>query len=210
MTEGIACCPAAGHNEHAAHPDPKATLMGFFSWVVLLLGSAGILFISRKSLLRPGSHGFYRFFAWEILLVLFARNLSDWFRDALAPHQLVSWLLLVISLVLVIMGVRLLRGRGRQDAARSDPALLGLEKTAQLVTGGLYRYIRHPMYSSLLFLGWGMFFKSPSWIDAGLALACSLFLIATARVEERENLGYFGDAYAVYMRHSKRFIPFVY
>lgn len=184
--------------------------MPFFSWAVLLLGSALIVFVSRKSLRSPHAHGFYRFFAWEILLVLLARNLNDWFRDALAPQQLVSWLLLVISLVLLIMGVRLLRRSGRQDAARSDPALLGMEKTAQLVTGGLYRHIRHPMYSSLLFLGWGIFFKSPSWIDAGLVLACTLLLIATARVEEHENLGYFGEAYARYMRHSKRFIPFVY
>lgn len=184
--------------------------MLFFSWAVFLLGSVGIIFISRKSLLRPGSHGFYRFFAWESLLALFARNLNGWFRDAFAPHQLVSWLLLVISLALVIAGVKLLRGRGRLDVARSDPALLGMEKTASLVTSGLYRYIRHPMYSSLLFLGWGMFFKSPSVIDGGLALLCMLFLIATARVEERENLDYFGETYAAYMRHSKRFIPFVY
>lgn len=184
--------------------------MPFYSWAVLLLGSAVIVYVSRKSILRPRSHGFYRFFAWEILLVLFAQNGNSWFRDPLAPHQLVSWLLLVISLGLVILGVRLLRKTGRQDATRSDPALLGLEKTSQLVTAGLYGYIRHPMYSSLLFLAWGIFFKSPSWLGGGLALLCTLFLTATARVEERENIRYFGGAYAAYMQHSKMFIPFVY
>ena len=38
-------------------------------------------------------------------------------------------------------------GWGRENAA-----LLELEKTSRLVTVGLYRYIRHPLYSSLLFL----------------------------------------------------------
>jgi protein-S-isoprenylcysteine O-methyltransferase Ste14 len=178
--------------------------------ILFIAGTAVLVVISRKSLLRAGSHGFYRFFAWEVLLGMFLLNASGWFRDSLAWNQLVSWALLVVSLALVILGVRLLRAIGRQDAARSDPSLLGLEKTARLVTTGLYRYIRHPMYSSLLFLAWGIFFKSPSWLDAGLALLCTSFLAATARVEERENIRYFGAEYAEYMQRSKIFIPFIF
>lgn len=36
------------------------------------------------------------------------------------------------------------------------------------------------------------------------------FLAATAHIEERENLDYFGMKYAEYMRRSKMFIPFVF
>jgi protein-S-isoprenylcysteine O-methyltransferase Ste14 len=59
-------------------------------------------------------------------------------------------------------------------------------------------------YSSLMFLGWGIFFKSPSWPDAGLAFLCAKFLIATAtaRMDERENINFFGAEYVEYMRHS--------
>ena len=181
-----------------------------FQWSFLLLGSAGIVFISRHSLLKPRSHGFYRFFAWEILLGMFLLNGAGWFRDPLAWYQLVSWALLIISLGLVIEGLRLLREIGKRSAARQEPSLLGLEKTSHLVTIGLYRSIRHPLYSSLMFLSWGIFFKSPSWPDAGLALLCSLFLIATARIEERENINFFGAEYVEYIRHSKMFIPFVF
>jgi protein-S-isoprenylcysteine O-methyltransferase Ste14 len=183
--------------------------MSTLSGIVFSLGSIIILLVSRKSLLHPRSHGFYRFFAWELLLIMLVHNLGDWFHDPMAWYQLISWLLLIISLILVILGVRLLRKIGRQDAERSDPALMGMEKTSQLVTVGLYRYIRHPLYSSLLFLGWGLFFKSPSWLDAGLALLCTGFLVATARVEERENISYFGDQYREYVKHSKMFIPFI-
>ncbi|MBP1693759.1 MAG: hypothetical protein H6Q37_1642 [Chloroflexi bacterium] len=184
--------------------------MSGYSWVVFLLGSVGIIFVSRKSLLQPRSHGFYRFFAWEILLIMLLYNLEGWFHDPLAWHQLVSWVLLIICLVLVIQGVKLLREIGRQEPQRSDPSLIGMEKTSRLVTVGLYRYIRHPLYSSLLFLGWGIFFKSPSWLDAGLVLLCMIFLVATTCVEERENISYFGNEYLEYMKNSKMFIPFVF
>lgn len=181
-----------------------------FLWTSFLFGSAGLVFISRKSLLIPRSHGFYRFFAWEILLMMFLLNVEDWFHNPLAWHQLISWVFLVISLVLVIQGLKLLREIGKQDAIRDDPSLFELEKTSKLVTAGLYHYIRHPLYSSLLFLGWGMFFKSPSWLDAGLVCLCTLFLTATARVEERENINYFGDEYVAYMKQTRRFIPFIF
>jgi hypothetical protein len=57
------------------------------------------------------------------------------------------------------------RTRGRPDASRHDGApLLYFEKTTQLVTTGVFKYIRHPLYSSLLLLAWGVFFKHPSWV----------------------------------------------
>jgi protein-S-isoprenylcysteine O-methyltransferase Ste14 len=178
--------------------------------LLFMLGTIAITYISHRSLFSPNSHGFYRFFAWETLLIMFVHNLGGWFLDPLAWHQLVSWILLIVSLGLVILGVRLLSEVGTLDTYRNDPALLGMEKTSRLVTVGLYRYIRHPLYSSLLFLGWGIFFKSPSWLDAGLALLCTIFLTATARVEEHENIQYFGNDYVEYMQRSKMFIPYIF
>ena len=85
-----------------------------------------------------------------------------------------------------------------------------MEKTTTLVTTGIYRYIRHPLYSSLLFLAWGVFFKSFSWASGSLVVVASLFLVLTARQEEREDLGYFGESYREYRKHTKMFIPHVY
>jgi protein-S-isoprenylcysteine O-methyltransferase Ste14 len=65
------------------------------------------------------------------------------------------------------------------------------------------------MYSSLLLLAWGIFFKAPSWPGAGLVVAATLFLWLTARSEEAEDLRYFGVPYRDYMRHSWMFVPFV-
>ena len=75
---------------------------------------------------------------------------------------------------------------------------------------GLYKYIRHPLYSSLLFLTWGAFLKSPSWLGSGLVAVAMVCLVATARVEEAENIEYFGPVYQEYMKHTKMFVPFVF
>ena len=177
--------------------------------ILFVVATVGNLYVSRAQLRVPGSHGFYRFLAWEAILLLLLLNVRKWVVDPLSPHQLVAWTLLCCSLYLVIAGVRLLRRRGQTTAARTDAALYEFERTTVLVTDGLYRYIRHPLYSSLLFLGWGIFFKDPTWLAGLLVLAASAFLFATARVEETENIRFFGDDYRAYMQRSKMFVPFV-
>jgi len=83
------------------------------------------------------------------------------------------------------------------------------ENTERLVTTGIYRYIRHPMYSSLLFLAWGAFLKSVSITTFVLTGVATLSLVAAAKAEEEENVTRFGQAYKVYMKRTRRFVPFV-
>ncbi len=182
--------------------------------ILIFAGVTGALaWISRASLAAPRSHGFYRFFAWECIVALVLLNavsVAQWFAEPLSPRQLASWLLLMASIVPVILGPRELRIRGRQDAARtSDASLLAFEKTTRLVTSGVYRYIRHPMYSSLLLLAWGIFLKRPDWVAGGLTVVATGFLVATAKAEEGENLRFFGADYATYRQKSRMFIPFI-
>jgi protein-S-isoprenylcysteine O-methyltransferase Ste14 len=170
-----------------------------------------IVFISRRSLRVPWSHGFYRFFAWECIVALFFLNVNFWFWKPFIWHQLISWFLLISSLIPLIYGIRSLRKKGNpvQDR-KGEPQLLSFEKTSTLVTTGIYRYIRHPLYSSLLLLTWGIFFKTSDWLGLGLALIATAFLVATAKADEKECIRFFGSDYAVYMQHTKRFIPFLF
>lgn len=178
--------------------------------VIFLFASLGIIWVSRTSLRNIQHHGFFRFFAWESILTLILLNLEDWFADPFSLRQIISWTFLTVSLALIIQGVRQFRQLGSPDLARHDPALVGIEKTTKLVTSGVYRYIRHPFYSSLLFLGWGAMLKKVSWTSLILALFSTAMLITTARKEERENVVYFGDPYREYMRDTKMFIPFIF
>jgi len=178
--------------------------------IVFIIASAGIVWVSWTSLRNFHSHGFYRFFAWEAILVLILLNLDYWFYAPLSVHQLISWFLLIISIFLVVHGVQLLHTIGKSDDERTDPSLIGFEKTTELVTVGAYQYIRHPLYSSLLFLAWGTFFKHPSSVGVGLAVLATFFLTMTAKVEEGENISFFGDVYRDYMKETKMFVPFLF
>jgi protein-S-isoprenylcysteine O-methyltransferase Ste14 len=181
---------------------------------VFVAVTIALAWISRRPLRSPASHGFPRFFAWEAILVLVLVNfisLQEWFRDPFSARQLASWVLLVGSLVVGVPGVVFLVRRGRPRADRpGDVTLVGIEKTTRLVTTGVFRYVRHPLYSSLLFLAWGVFFKRPGWVAGLLTLCATAMLYATARAEEKEDVRYFGDAYRTYMERSRMFVPFLF
>lgn len=180
-------------------------------WIVFAIASLLLLAISWNSLRNPRSHGFHRFFAWEALLALFLLNAKFWFYKPFSCYQIIAWTLLILSLIPLAFGVYSLRTRGKPaDQREGDPSLLAFEKTTTLVTSGIYRYIRHPLYSSLFLLTWGIFFKSPSLVGGVLSGISTLFLVLTARADEIECISFFGKAYADYMKNTKRFIPFIY
>ena len=179
--------------------------------IVFIISTGLLIYISRASLRQPGSHGFYRFFAWESILLLFLLNVEHWFANPLSWNQLIAWTLLFACLVPLFFGVRSLQARGNPTEERpGDPSLLAFEKTTTLVTSGIYAYIRHPLYSSLFLLTWGIFFKALSLASTALALVATTFLIATARADEQECIQYFGIEYQEYMHKTKRFIPFLF
>jgi protein-S-isoprenylcysteine O-methyltransferase Ste14 len=178
--------------------------------VIFIAVSVFLAYVSRASLFDPRSHGFYRFFAWESILALVLLNARIWFRDPWAVHQVISWLLLTLSAVLVVDGAYVLHTLGKPGRGREDEQLIGIEKTTVLITTGIYRYIRHPIYAAGFYGVWGVFFKDPSWPGAALAVSATVFLVLTAKTEEVECIDYFGSAYREYMRESKRFIPFLF
>jgi protein-S-isoprenylcysteine O-methyltransferase Ste14 len=178
--------------------------------VVFLIGAVILIFLSRDTLRAHKSHGFYRFFAWISILALFTINVEHWFRDPFSAVHIAAWILLLISGYLVAHAFIMLRRHGRPDSTRQDVPLFEIEKTTELVTTGIYAYIRHPLYSSLLFLAWGIALKNFDLYSGLLALITTGFLIATARADEVESINYFGPAYEEYMQKTARFIPFIY
>lgn len=179
-------------------------------WVFFTAGSLLLIAISWKSLQNPRSHGFYRFFAWESILALFLLNARFWFYKPFAWNQILAWSLLLLSLIPLAFGVHSLRTSGEPaNERRGDPSLLAFEKTTTLVTSGIYKYIRHPLYSSLFLLTWGIFFKSPSLLPGILSAISTLFLLLTAKADEAECVQFFGTQYTNYMKHTKMFVPYL-
>lgn len=183
--------------------------MPVFKILMLAAGTLAITWVSHPALKDVRSHGFFRFFAWELILILFVLNVDHWFVDPFSFRQIAAWIMLIISLVLILQGVHLFLRKGRIDRERQAPSLVGIEKTTTLVTSGIYKYIRHPFYSSLIFLAWGIFLKHISWPGTLLIVAVTVFLTLTAKREEVENIEFFGEEYQVYMQKTKMFIPYL-
>lgn len=182
----------------------------FYKTVIFIVLSVGLVLLFRASLFNARSHGFYRFFAFESILILVLLNLDYWFYSPSSFRQIISWVLLISCLFPLLTGALSLQRMGKPGNARSDLSLIGIEKTTKLVTKGIYQYIRHPIYSSLLLGSWGVFLKHLSWVGFGLALVTTILITVTAKIEEAENIGYFGSAYRDYMKNTKMFIPYLF
>jgi len=169
---------------------------------LLACGSLAFIIYSWRYLTNPRVHGFYRFFGWEVSLLLVIFNLPVWFNDPFAPIQIVSWVLLILSIILAMVGFILLGKRGKPRGSFED--------TTTIVSTGLYRYIRHPLYASLILFTLGTGLKNPDLLSLVLTLAATLFYYLTAKVEEEEILVKFGENYREYMKRTKLFIPFIF
>lgn len=169
-----------------------------------------LVFISWRTLSNLKSHGFYRFFSWECIIWLLVSNYTFWFDNPFGIKQIFSWIMLFGAAYLVIAGAILLKKSGKPITDRDEKTLYTFEKTTELIDHGIFRYIRHPLYSSLLFLTWGIFLKNTSVLLLVVALLSTAFLYLTALFDEKECISYFGEKYRDYMKRSKRFIPFVF
>ena len=88
--------------------------------------------------------------------------------------------------------------------------LVAIQPGHALVTGGVYRVIRHPSYLGLLIgsLGWGLAFNT--WVGVLLAAALLPPLIARIHAEESLLAAEFGGEYAAYRGRTWRLVPSVY
>lgn len=176
---------------------------------VFVLLSLPLIYLSWRTLFNFDKHGLYRFLTWESILWIAVQNHRYLQVEQFNLRLLLSSALLVTSLLVVIWAFLTMRREGKISHQRQDDTLFTFEKTTTLVTIGIFRYIRHPMYSSLLCLLWGVLLRN---LEPGLSLVAlfgTLTCVTAALIEERENLDYFGAAYRQYMSRSKRFIPFL-
>jgi len=172
--------------------------------------SLPITILSRRTLFNVKCHGFYRFFSWECILCLLVSNISYWFDHPFKIPQLISWTFLFFSVYLVTTGVIQLKKGSKSDERSGEKTLYQFEKTSELIEKGIYKQIRHPLYSSLLFLTWGIFLKQTTAFLLFVSMIATIFLFLTAIFDEKECTLYFGDQYKEYMKRTKRFIPFVF
>jgi protein-S-isoprenylcysteine O-methyltransferase Ste14 len=118
-------------------------------------------------------------------------------------HPLFAWLGLFFAIAALGMFHLTHRALGRNWSISLD-----VREGHQLITDGVYRRVRHPMYAAFWLWAIAQALLLPNWIAglAGLVGFGTLFFGRVAR-EERMMLEAFGDSYRAYMARTGRVFP---
>jgi len=112
---------------------------------------------------------------------------------------------LVLEAAGIALGVWSLAVMGRKNLNIAPTVRDG----AQLITGGPYRLIRHPMYASVLLTAWALILDQFSLLRLVAGLILTADLMIKMMYEEGILKGHFRD-YPAYMEKTKRIIPFIF
>ncbi|MFA5359978.1 MAG: isoprenylcysteine carboxylmethyltransferase family protein [Patescibacteria group bacterium] len=86
-------------------------------------------------------------------------------------------------------------------------ALLGSYKTEKLIQSGVYKIVRHPIYSADIVLGWGIFLFWPTVIVLLSVILLDIILFCWMHLEEKVLIEKFGNDYLEYKKKVPMFLP---
>ncbi|PKG38950.1 methyltransferase family protein [Psychromonas sp. Urea-02u-13] len=114
----------------------------------------------------------------------------------------------IVGLFLMVLGAlialsALMANRPGNFNVRPKP-----KETGALIVHGPYKFIRHPMYSSLIFGSLGFLFCQFSFWKLGAWLLLIVVLVLKARFEEKALCAHYA-AYHVYQKSNKALIPWI-
>src|SRR5712691_12821079 len=98
--------------------------------------------------------------------------------------------------------------RSHADLGTNWSITLEVREQHRLITQGIYRRIRHPMYLALVLYSIGQALVIPNWVAGPSNLIAFAILFALrVRAEEKMMVDEFGDEYAAYTARTKRLVP---
>ncbi len=113
---------------------------------------------------------------------------------------LVGQLLALLALVIGLLQTGIWSFLGFEQMLNPSPS-----STSKLVTGGLYRWVRHPLYTAGLVFIWLTPIMTSSLLALNIGL--TIYLVVGAIYEERKFVREFGAAYTNYRQRTPMLIP---
>lgn len=167
----------------------------------------GLMFRARGVREQAYKTSVDRFLGWLAELGLIAALVylfTDWL--AFADYPIFPWLGWA-GVPILGVGIWLIWSAHR-DLDLSWSPHVEIQRGQKLITGGVYRHIRHPMYAGYLLFGIGGMMTLANWI-AGPAFFFLFGLLYLQRVRREEDLmlAQFGEKYQRYMQHTGRLLP---
>ena len=98
--------------------------------------------------------------------------------------------------------------KSHADLGTNWSVTLEVRERHRLITQGVYRRIRHPMYSALVLYSVGQALVIPNWV-AGPSTGVAFAILISLRIHAEEKMmsETFGDEYAEYEARTKRLVP---
>jgi protein-S-isoprenylcysteine O-methyltransferase Ste14 len=139
------------------------------------------------------------------VMVLPLCYLAGWLPTAM-DYSLQSWL--IYTGVALQLPYLWLFYRSHADLTRNWSPGLEIRRGHELVTEGVYRHIRHPMYTAIAISAFAQPLLLQNWIAGppGL-LMTTLFLLVRVPAEERMMVNHFGDDYKSYRQRTGSLFP---
>jgi protein-S-isoprenylcysteine O-methyltransferase Ste14 len=145
-----------------------------------------------------------------LLIAALLLGRGEWFGHSLLREQFVPHTTLVYSLGLAVAGSgAMLAILSRLLLGRNWSATVQVKQEHELITGGPYRFVRHPIYTGLLLLFLGNAVMVGDW--RGL-LAVAIVFVSFWRKLQLEEVwltAHFGESYRLYRARTKALIPAV-
>ncbi len=117
------------------------------------------------------------------------------------PWDIIIVILLIVGLVMAVSA--------RRTLASNWSGQVAIKEGHELVTQGLYHYVRNPIYTGILLmaLGTALAFDTLSALIGFAVVLLGIYF--KVRGEERILAGHFGTQYASYKQNTKALIPFL-
>jgi protein-S-isoprenylcysteine O-methyltransferase Ste14 len=84
------------------------------------------------------------------------------------------------------------------------------EEKGKLVISGMYQYVRHPLYFSIIIIFLGILCIFPSIKILCINTIVYLYLMIGSKLEEKKLIAYFGEEYINYSNKVKGLVPYLY
>lgn len=158
---------------------------------------------------RWGKAGYSKVFTvtsiLTFLIAFLATGFSPWLYFFTTP-ELISPILFLIGIVVMLIGLWIARIAG-QVISVSTVADMRTDRTAELVTDGIYSQIRHPLYLATVLIFLALIPLFPFAPVAVFSVSMCVYTIIGAYFEERKLVLHYGEEYLKYREHAGFILP---
>lgn len=142
---------------------------------------------------------------WIIIIIVyfFVYDFINWFwRISLLDNDFVK----IIAMLIMCIGL-LLSFTFTRTVGKSIKEAVVSEEKPQLITTGIYHYIRHPAYTAILLSYIGIFLIIPNLLMLIFLLGGIIVIYEHSREEEKSLMKIYGEEYENYKKSVGRFLP---